>query len=114
MAKRLNEQRLDDIFFALSDPTRRGIIRQLAKGEVTVGQLVAPFDLAPATLSKHLRVLEHAGIIEQTRDGRHRRTRLNPVPLWGSLGWLEDLRSIWGDQLDALEVLLKRERGGSR
>jgi DNA-binding transcriptional ArsR family regulator len=103
---------LDRIFGALSDPTRRAVLRELANGEATVGQLSAPFNLAPATMSKHLRVLEQAGLIAQTRDGRFLRTRLNPAPLWQGLDWIADVRSIWDDQLDALELLLKRERRG--
>lgn len=102
---------LDEVFFALSDQTRRGIIRDLAKGPATVGHLSAPYGLAPATMSKHLHTLERAGLIERTRDGRHLRTRLKPGPLWESLNWIDALRVIWNDQLDALEVLLKRERG---
>ncbi|MEZ5319529.1 MAG: metalloregulator ArsR/SmtB family transcription factor [Vicinamibacterales bacterium] len=101
---------LNRVFSALSDPTRRAIVRQLTKGESTVGQLGAPFDLAPATLSKHLRVLADAGLVRQTRDGRFLRTRLSPGPLWSSLGWLEELRLLWDEQLDNLEVLLRRER----
>jgi DNA-binding transcriptional ArsR family regulator len=107
---------LDEIFFALSDQTRRGILRELAKGPSTVGHLGAPFPIAPATLSRHLSVLERAGLIEKTRDGRHLRTSLNPGPLWDTMDWLQALRVMWNDQLDALEVLLKRERrsGASR
>jgi len=107
----ISQGQLDEVFFALSDATRRGILRELAKGPATVGHLGAPFSLAPATLSKHITMLERAGLIEKTRDGRHLRTRLTPGPLWDSMDWLQALRSIWDDQLDALEVLLKRERG---
>lgn len=107
----LNPLQLDEVFFALSDQTRRGILRDLAKGPATVGHLAAPYRLAPATLSKHLRTLERAGLIERTRDGRHLRTQLNPGPLWESLDWITALRGVWNEQLDALEVLLKRERG---
>lgn len=102
---------LDSLFQALSDPTRRGILRELAKGEATVGQLSVPFSLAPSTMTKHLTVLERAGLVERTRDGRHRRNRLTPRPLWAGLGWLEEMRQLWTEQLDALEELLERERG---
>lgn len=103
-------QQLDQIFFALSDSTRRSILRELAKGEATVGQLSVPFSLAPSTMSKHLGVLERAGLVERTRAGRHRRNRLNPRPLWSGLDWLAETRRMWNDQLDALEELLERER----
>jgi DNA-binding transcriptional ArsR family regulator len=105
-------EKLDRVFHALSDPTRRALLRELANGEATVGRLSTPFDLAPATISKHLRVLEHAGLVAQSRQGRFLRTRLNPAPLWQGLDWIAGIRSIWDDQLDALEALLKRERGG--
>lgn len=110
----LSAEQLDRVFQALSDPTRRSLLRELANGDATVGQLSAPFELAPATMSKHLRVLELAGLITQTRDGRFMRTRLNPGPLWGGMDWIGGVRSIWEDQLDTLEALLRRERGGGR
>jgi DNA-binding transcriptional ArsR family regulator len=99
------------VFFALADPTRRGIVRQLAKGEATVGQLSAPFGLAPATMSKHLRVLERAGLIRRRRDGRHLRSRLNPAPFRAGMDWLQEMHGVWEGQLDELEALLQRERG---
>ena len=104
------QRELDEVFFALSDPTRREILRELAKGEATVGQLSVPFSLAPSTMTKHLTVLERAGLVERIRDGRHRRNRLTPRPLWTSLDWLGEMRQIWSEQLDALEELLRRER----
>jgi DNA-binding transcriptional ArsR family regulator len=103
-------EKLDDLFFALADPTRRAIIRQLAKGESTVGQLGTPHPLAPATLSKHLRVLERAGLIEQVRDGRFLRTRLKPALLWSGATWVEDVRGMWEHQLDSLERYLHSRR----
>ena len=105
-------RQLDGLFFALSDPTRRRILHELAKGEATVGQLSVPFSLSPSTMTKHLTVLERAGLIDRIRDGRHRRNRLTPRPLWDGLGWLEEMRRQWTEQLDALEDLLKRERHG--
>ncbi len=104
-------RKLDGVFFALSDSTRREILRQLTKGEATVGQLSVPFSLAPSTMTKHLSVLERAGLVERSRDGRHRRNRLNPRVLWSGLEWLEEMRQLWTEQLDALEELLQRERG---
>lgn len=77
-----------------------------------MGQLSLPFSLAPSTMTKHLTVLERAGLVERTRDGRHRRNRLTPRPLWEGLGWLEEMRHLWSEQLDALEALLDRERRG--
>lgn len=105
-----NQELLDGIFFALSDQTRRSMLRTLANRECTVGQLSEPFDLAPATLSKHLRVLERAGLVQQSRSGRFRRTRLNPGPLWQGLDWIGELRAMWDEQLDTLEALLTAER----
>jgi len=107
-------RQLDDLFFALSDTTRRGILRELAKGEATVGQLSSPYALSPSTMTKHLTVLERAGLVTRTRDGRHRRTRLTPGPLWDGMHWLAEVRNDWTERLDALEDLLARERGDSR
>lgn len=105
-----SSEHLDEVFFALSDQTRRAIVRQLAKGEATVGQLALPQPLAPGTLSKHLRVLERAGLIRQERDGRFLRTRLSPGPLWTTMDWLADLRQLWEQQLDGLERYLRTQR----
>lgn len=107
----LTPAELDEVFFALSDQTRRAVVRQLAKGEATVGQLGLPQPIAPGTLSKHLRVLERAGLIRQARDGRFLRTRLSPGPLWTGMEWLVDLRRLWEEQLDGLERYLKAQRG---
>ena len=104
-------QQLDDLFFALSDPTRRAILRELSKGDATVGQLLAPFKLAPSTMTRHLTVLERAGLVGRIKDGRHRRNRLTPEPLWSGQGWIDEIRSLWNQQLDSLEELLERERG---
>ncbi|MEZ5331895.1 MAG: metalloregulator ArsR/SmtB family transcription factor [Thermoanaerobaculia bacterium] len=114
MATTAAASQLNDLFFALSDPTRREILRELAKGEATVGQLSVPFSLAPSTMTKHLKVLERAELIDRVRDGRHLRNRLTPRPLWEGLDWLAETRRLWTDQLDALEDLLKRERRGGR
>lgn len=108
----LGSDQLDQLFFALADPTRRAIVRQLARGEATVGQLTPPQPLAAATLSKHLRVLERAGLVRQQRDGRFLRTRLNPGPLWDGQEWIDDLRGLWETQLDALDRYLKSQRAG--
>ena len=108
----VSPRKLDELFFALSDSTRREILRELAKGEATVGQLSVPFSLAPSTITKHLSVLERAGLVKRTRDGRQMRNRLNPRALWTGLEWIEEMRTMWNDQLDALERLLERERDG--
>lgn len=107
-------QQLDDIFFALSDATRRAILRELSRGDATVGQLMVPFKLAPSTMTRHLTVLERAGLVRRIKEGRHRRNRLNPEPLWSGQSWIEEVRSLWNQQLDALEELLARERGSDR
>lgn len=94
---------LDRVFAALADPTRRAILERLAEGEATVTQLVAPFDLAQPTISKHLKVLEHAGLVERGRDAQFRPVRLNAAPLQAVSLWLGDYRRFWEENLDQLD-----------
>jgi DNA-binding transcriptional ArsR family regulator len=94
--------RLDDTFFALSDPTRRAMITRLARREATVGELAAPFRMSAPAVSKHLRVLERAGLVQQDRLGRVRRCRLVPLPLAEAAAWVEKHRRFWEAQLDQL------------
>jgi DNA-binding transcriptional ArsR family regulator len=93
---------LDKVFAALSHPVRRSMIERLAEGESTVGDLAAPHDISLPAVSKHLRVLEEAGLLEQTPEGRVRRCNLNATPLSAAFGWLVQYRLFWEDALDAL------------
>jgi DNA-binding transcriptional ArsR family regulator len=93
---------LDAVFAALAHPIRRAIVARLAQGECSVGDLAAPHDVSLPAISKHLRVLEEAGLLEQTADGRVRRCALNGRPLSAAFGWLVQYRLFWEDTLDAL------------
>jgi DNA-binding transcriptional ArsR family regulator len=94
---------LDQAFGALSDATRRAIIVRLAQGQATVGELGAPFRLSQPTISKHLNVLERAGLIEQARDAQRRPRRLRPEAIKAVAEWAESFRVLWERRLDNLE-----------
>jgi DNA-binding transcriptional ArsR family regulator len=94
-------------FAALADPTRRAILARLAAGETTVTELAAPFDMSLPAISKHLKVLEHAGLIERGRNAQLRPCRIAPVPLKEATDWLEQYRQFWEQSLDRLDAYLK-------
>ncbi len=98
---------LDRVFAALADPTRRAILARLATGEATVNELVAPFDLSQPTISKHLKVLERAGLVTRGRDAQFRPVRLDAAPLAEAAQWLGDYRRFWEDSLDQLDDYVK-------
>ena len=98
--------KLDATFFALADPTRRAILARLAAGEATVNELAAPFDLSQPAISKHLKVLERAGLVSVGRDGQRRPRRLEPEPLDAANEWLERHREAWEKSFERLDVLL--------
>jgi DNA-binding transcriptional ArsR family regulator len=100
-------QQLDRVFGALADPTRRAILARLATGEATVNELVKPFDLSQPTISKHLKVLEHAGLVTRGREAQYRPVRLNAAPLGQAARWIGDYRRCWEESLDQLEVFVK-------
>jgi DNA-binding transcriptional ArsR family regulator len=107
-------EQLDLVFAALADPTRRAILARLAAGEATVNELVAPSDLSQPTISKHLKVLEHAGLVSRGRDAQFRPVRLNAAPLAGAAQWLGDYRRFWAESLNRLDTYvkeLKRKEG---
>ena len=91
---------------ALADPTRRGILARLATGEATVTELAAPYDMSLAAVSKHLKVLEHAGLISRSRDAQWRPCRLEAGPMRDVAGFLESYRRFWEESLDQLEAYL--------
>ena len=101
------EERLTAVFSALADPTRRAILARLAQGEATVAELAAPFDLAQPTVSRHLRVLQDAGLIQADRDAQRRPRRLVLSTLKTADEWLKPFREQWERRLDRLEAHLE-------
>ena len=99
----VHQGRLDAAFAALSDPTRRAIVARLASGEATVTELARPFRLSQPTISKHLKVLERAGLIEAGRDAQRRPRRLKAEPLRSIRDWLEPFRKEWEGRFDNLD-----------
>ena len=93
---------LDNVFSALGDPTRRAIVNRLQEGPATVGQLAAPFTVSRPAISKHLRVLEQAGIVRRTKEGRMSRCELDGSHLQDASAWLEQYRRFWEQQLGRL------------
>lgn len=103
-----NADRLSSAFQALSDPTRRAILARLAEGEATVSQLMEPFELSQPTISKHLKVLENAGLIEGGRDAQRRPRRLAPLAMKDVADWIEPFRQQWESRLNNLDAHLAR------
>jgi len=106
---------LDATFHALADPTRRAILARLADGEATVNELAQPFDLSQPAISKHLKVLERAGLVSVGQDGQRRPRRLEPEALDEAKAWIERYREIWESnfrRLDALLAELQRSAEG--
>src|SRR5262245_33469898 len=100
--------RLDDVFSALADPTRRAIIARLSQGEASVGELARPFDMALPSLMKHLRVLEEGGLVESQKTGRVRTCRLKPAAMTQAENWLVEQRAVWDARLDRLEAYVSK------
>ena len=102
-------ERLDAVFHALADPTRRAMLRRLADEEVSVGDLAAPFEMSLAAASKHIKALERAGLVGRTVRGRTHLCHLEPGPLASAHQWLNYYERYWTDRLDRLEQLLREE-----
>ena len=98
--------RLDATFMALADPTRRAIIRQLRDGEATVTELARPFAMSQPAISKHLKVLERAGLVSRRRDAQRRPCRLEPRQLKAANDWLDGYRSYWDESFGRLDAVL--------
>ena len=94
-------------FSALSDPTRRAILARLARGEASVNDLAAPFDISLPAISKHLSVLERSGLIERRKESRFRPCRLRPAPLREATEWIEKYRRTWEESFDKLDDYLR-------
>jgi DNA-binding transcriptional ArsR family regulator len=110
----VDDERLDAMFAALADRTRRGIVARLSKGEATVTELAAPFSMSLQAVSQHIAVLERCGLVSR---GRHRQTRpcrLEPDALDSAVSWLEESRRVWAERMDRLEAHLERVQERAR
>lgn len=99
-------EQLDQTFFALADSTRRAILARLATGSASVGELAEPFDISQPAVSRHLKVLERAGLVSVDRDGTRRPRRLEPEPLEAAEEWIERYREVWEANFQRLDALL--------
>jgi DNA-binding transcriptional ArsR family regulator len=105
------ETNLDATFAALADPTRRAILARLALGETSVTELSEPFEISMPAISKHLKVLEKAGLIDRGREAQTRPARLNPTALKTAAIWIDEYRKFWEESFDRLDVYLQRLQG---
>lgn len=103
----VTNDRLSDVFAALADPTRRAILARLTEGEATVNDLAAPFPVSLQAISKHLKVLERAGLIARGRDAQWRPCRLDPAPLRDVADWMEQYRRFWDERYTGLDTYLR-------
>ena len=103
----MNEDQLDLVFGALADRTRRGILARLADGDTSVGDLVSLFAMSQPAISKHLKVLENAGLVSRSRQGQLRLSHLEAEPLQQATTWIGSYREFWEESFDRLEVYLK-------
>jgi DNA-binding transcriptional ArsR family regulator len=106
--------RLSVIFAALADPTRRAILARLGEGDATVGELAEPFDISLPAISRHLKVLENAGLISRSRNAQWRSSSLEAAPLREATEWMERYRQFWDESLDRLDAHLKQMQSKDR
>ena len=104
-----NDEQLDLIFKALGDTTRRRILSMLAEKEIRITDIAEPFDMSLNAVSKHLMVLEKAGLVKRTKDGRIHRCKMDPRPLEPALDLIQYYKSFWENQLDGLEKFLQQK-----
>ncbi len=109
----MTTDQLDRTFSALADPTRRAILARLSEGEATVNELADPFPISVQAVSKHLKVLERAGLISRARSAQWRPARLRGAPLGEVTDWLEHYRGFWEASFDRLEEHLRQEQEGA-
>ena len=107
-------ERLDATFAALADPTRRAILARLAAGEASVMELAQPFAMTQPAISKHLKVLEHAGLISRGQDAQRRPRRLEAKPLAEANDWLENYRQFWESRFEKLDTLLDEMKSAKK
>ncbi len=110
----MSPDRLNRTFAALADPTRRAIVARLASGEATVNELAEPFDMTQPSISKHLKVLERAGLISRGREAQTRPCRLEAAPLEEIASWIGVYRSLWEESFVRLDAFLKQTRSTAR
>ena len=97
---------LDAVFAALADPTRRAILTQLRHGDASVNEIASPFEMSQPAISKHLKVLERAGLVSRAKDQQRRPAQLQAAPMKEAVKWLEDFRAFWAPSFDQLDHLL--------
>lgn len=102
----MNAATLDATFAALADPTRRAILARLAAGEATINELAAPFSISQPAITKHVKVLERAGLVTRRVDAQRRPVRLKAEPMKAAASWIEDYRRFWERRFDALDAVL--------
>ena len=113
MTTLVEDQRLDALFTALSDRTRRDIVARLSTGEATVKELAEPYAMSLQAVSQHIRVLERSGLISQGRQRQTRPCRLEPAALAAAVSWIEESRRTWSDRMDRLEAHLDARQEGA-
>lgn len=106
--------RLSDVFMALGDPTRRAILSRLTRGDASVAELTRPFSISQPAVSKHLKILERAGLISRNRSATARLSHLEAVPMREASLWLEGYRRFWDSSFDRLDVALREYMQGER
>jgi DNA-binding transcriptional ArsR family regulator len=110
----VSEQSLDAVFHALSDPTRRAMLRALADGEHNIGELAQPFDMSFPAASKHVRVLEQAGLVRREVRGRSHICKLAPETLADASSWFAFYEQFWGERFDALDALFRQGKASKQ
>ncbi len=110
----IDKDQLDRVFGALSDATRRGMLSRLAQGEASITELAAPYAMSQPAISKHMRVLEKAGLITRTRRGREHIIRANPGPAEQAGGWIAYYARFWNRHFDAVDAYLKETQGDQK
>ena len=110
----MSPDRLSTTFAALADPTRRAILARLVSGETSVSELAEPFAMSLPAVSKHLKVLERAGLVSRGRDAQRRPRRLEPRPLAEATGWLEAYRRLWEENFERLDAVLEELKAAKK
>ena len=114
MTATLDDERLDAVFAALADRTRRGIVARLSEGEATVNELAAPYAMSVQAVSQHIGVLERCGLVSRGRNRQTRPCRLEPEALATAVSWIEESRRTWAERVDRLEAHLARLQDGQQ